>query len=138
MIKDLMYIELKSGYSDDGPAWIGYVKTSKTRKTVYFNDHAFQKLVGGCSNYVDIENGDEYWISGLKKRESNRHWAGRGKIAIDRRAIKKYLELIGEKELPMNLFEIVDIEDRFPIERINQLSNAKPERSNLVRSTSKT
>lgn len=49
-----------------------------------------------------------------------------------------YLELIGEKELPMNLFEIVDIEDRFPIERINQLSNAKPERSNLVRSTSKT
>ena len=24
MIKDLMYIELKTGYSDDGPAWIGY------------------------------------------------------------------------------------------------------------------
>ena len=138
MIHDLMYIELKTGYSDDGPAWIGYVKTSKSKKTIYFNDHAFQKLVGGCSNYVDIENGDEYWISGLKKRESYRHWAGRGKIAIDRRAIKKYLELIGEKELPMNLFEIVDIEDRFPIERINQLSNAKPERSNLVRSTSKT
>ena len=138
MIHDLMYIELKTGYSDDGPAWIGYVKTSKSKKTIYFNDHGFQKLVGGCSNYVDIENGDEYWISGLKKRESNRHWAGRGKIAIDRRAIKKYLELIGEKELPMNLFEIVDIEDRFPIERINQLSNAKPERSNLVRSTSKT
>ena len=138
MIHDLMYIELKTGYSDDVPAWIGYVKTSKSKKTIYFNDHAFQKLVGGCSNYVDIENGDEYWISGLKKRESNRHWAGRGKIAIDRRAIKKYLELIGEKELPMNLFEIVDIEDRFPIERINQLSNAKPERSNLVRSTSKT
>ena len=53
MIKDLMYIELKSGYSDDGPAWIGYVKTSKTRKTVYFNDHAFQKAIGGGSNYID-------------------------------------------------------------------------------------
>ena len=138
MIHDLMYIELKTGYSDDGPAWIGYVKTSKSKKTFYFIDHAFLKLVGGCSNYVYLENGDEYWISGLKKWECNRHWAGRGKIAIDRRAIKKYLELIGEKELPMNLFEIVDIEDRFPIERINQLSNAKPEGSNLVRSTSKT
>ena len=68
MIKDLMYIELKTGYSDDGPAWIGYVKTSKTKKTIYFNDHAFQKYNGGYSNYVDIENGDEYWISGLKKR----------------------------------------------------------------------
>ena len=75
MIKDLMYIELKTGHSDDGPAWIGYVKTSKTKKTIYFNDHAFQKYNGGYSNYVDIENGDEYWISGLKKRESNRHWA---------------------------------------------------------------
>ena len=64
MIKDLMYIELKTGYSDDGPAWIGYVKTSKTKKTIYFNDCAFQKYNGGCSNYVDIETGDEYWISG--------------------------------------------------------------------------
>ena len=49
MIKDLMYIELKTGYSDDGPAWIGYVKTSKTKKTIYFNDHAFQKYNGGYS-----------------------------------------------------------------------------------------
>ena len=36
MIKDLMYIELKAGYSDDGPAWIGYVKTSKTKKTIIY------------------------------------------------------------------------------------------------------
>lgn len=43
MAHDLMYIELKTGYSDDGPAWIGYVKASKSRKTLYFNDHAFQK-----------------------------------------------------------------------------------------------
>lgn len=127
MIKILMYIELKTGYSDDGPAWIGYVRTLKSKKTVYFNDHAFQKSIGGYSNYIDIENGDEYWISGLKKRESNRHWAGHGKIAIDRRAVSEYLELIGEKELPMNLFEIVDIEDNFPIERIKQLLNEKIE-----------
>ena len=30
MINNLMYIELKMGYSDDGPAWIGYV--SKLQK----------------------------------------------------------------------------------------------------------
>lgn len=70
MIKDLMYIELKSGYSDDGPAWIGYVKTSKTGKTIYFNDHAFQKAIGGSSNYIDVENGDRYWITGLKKEKA--------------------------------------------------------------------
>ena len=107
MIKDLMYIELKTGYSDDGPAWIGYVKTSKTKKTIYFNNHAFQKYNGNYANYIDIENGDEYWISGLKKKESNRHWAGHGKIMIDRRAVNEYLTLIDEKELPLNLFEII-------------------------------
>ena len=125
MIRDLMYIELKTGYSDDGPAWIGYVKTSKTKKTIYFNDHAFQKCLGNYANYVDIENGDEYWISGLKKNESNRHWAGHGKIRIDRRAVPEYLEWIGEKELPSNLFDVVDMEDRFPVERVNALLNEK-------------
>ena len=78
MINNLMYIELKTGYSDDGPAWIGYVKTSKSKKTIYFNDHAFQKNIGNYANYIDIENGDKYWLSGLKKEESNRHWAGHG------------------------------------------------------------
>ena len=68
MINNLMYIELKTGYSDDGPAWIGYVKTSKSKKTIYFNDHAFQKNIGNYANYIDIENGDEYWISGLKRK----------------------------------------------------------------------
>lgn len=125
MIQDLMYIELKTGYSDDGPAWIGYVKTSKTKKTIYFNDHAFQKYNSNYANYIDIENGDEYWISGLKKKESNRHWAGHGKILIDRRAVDEYLTLIDEKELPPNLFGIIDIEDRFPVERIKKLLNDK-------------
>ena len=120
MIHDLMYIELKTGYSDDGPAWIGYVKTSKSKKTIYFNNHAFQKYNGNYSNYIDIENGDEYWISGLKKKESNRHWDGHGKIMIDCRAVKEYLSLIGEKALPLNLFEVTDIEDKFPIERVNR------------------
>lgn len=125
MINNLMYIELKTGYSDDGPAWIGYVRTSKSKKTVYFNDCAFQKKIGNYSNYIDIENGDEYWISGIKKAESNRHWAGHGKIKIDRRAVTEYLSLIGEEKLPLNLFELVDIEDKFPVQRVNEFLNGK-------------
>jgi len=35
MINNLMYIELKTGYSDDDPAWIGYVKTSKSRIKIF-------------------------------------------------------------------------------------------------------
>ena len=93
-------------------------KNIKKQKTIYFNDHAFQKSIGGYSNYIDIENGDEYWISGLKKRENNQHWAGHGKILIDHRAVREYLELKCKKELPMNLFDIIDIEDKFPIDRL--------------------
>ena len=125
MINNLMYIELKTGYSDDGPAWIGYVRTSKSKKTVYLHDRAFQKKIGNYSNYIDIENGDEHWISGIKKAESNRHWAGHGKIKIDRRAVTEYLSLIGEEKLPLNLFELVDIEDKFPVQRVNEFLNGK-------------
>ena len=46
-------------------------------------------------------------------------------IMIDRRAVNEYLTLIGEKELPLNFFEIIDIEDRFPVERVNKLLNGK-------------
>lgn len=124
MIHSFMYIELKTGYSDDGPAWIGYVKTSKSKKTIYFNGHAFQKAVGIDGNYIDIENGDEYWISGVKKKGSNRHWAGNGTIMIDQRAVEEYLALIGEKELPIN-FEIIEIKDNDSTERIHRLLNQK-------------
>ena len=74
---------------------------------------------------MDIENGEEYWISGLKKKKSNRHWDGHGKIMIDSRAVDDYLDLIGEKELPLNLFEVIDVEDVFPVERVNKLLNSK-------------
>lgn len=128
MIRELMYIELKTGYCDNGPAWIGFVMTSKTKKTIYFNDHAFQKYNGGNSNYYDIESMEDYWISGVKKRESNRHWAGSGKIMIDSRAVEQFLELIGEDTLPKKLFDIVTIEDKFPVERVKTLLNTKIER----------
>ena len=45
--------------------------------------------------------------------------------SIDRSAVNEYLSLIGERELPLNLFEVVDIEDRFSVERVKELLNEK-------------
>ncbi len=118
-----MYIELKSGYADDGPAWIGYVMTSKSKMTVYFNDHAFQKFRGEYANYYDLETRENYWISGVKKQGSNRHWAGHGKIMIDYRAVNEHLALTGETVLSKTEFDVINMEDRFPVERIRQLLN---------------
>lgn len=122
---NLMYIELKSGYHDNGPAWIGYVKASKSGQTLYWNDHAFQKCTGVGANYVDIETGEEYWISGVKKRGTNRHWAGSGMIQIDRRAVDEYLALTGQAQLSRSAFALVDITDSFPVQRVQAMLNEK-------------
>lgn len=51
---------------------------------------------------------------------------------IDHKAVNEYLTLIGEKELPLNLFEVIELEDRFPVERVNELLNEKEDRIGLV------
>lgn len=107
MKTELKYIELKSGYSDDGPAWIGRVEFSKTGKTVYFNGHAFRgNGHGGCTN---IETREIYWITGIKKDGQNRHWAGKGKIMIDKAVVEEYLKIIGKNNLDLKKFEIVEL-----------------------------
>lgn len=124
---DIKYIELKTGYNDDGPAWIGKVKISRSGNTIYFNDHAFQKHRGISGNFIDIESGDEYWISGVKKNGEDRHWVGNGKIVIDSQIVPEYLSIVGDKELNKNKFIVKTIEDVFPIERINLLLNTLEE-----------
>jgi len=105
----LMYIELKTGYNDSGPAWIGYVKTSQSGRTVYFNGKAFKRGGRGCGgNHYDLETGERYWISGVKKRGTNRHRAGSGKITIEAAAVDEYLRLIDAHELDATRFVVSD------------------------------
>lgn len=105
----LKYIELKSGFSHSGEAWIGLATLSKSGKTLYFNDKALKKGAGIISNYWDLETGDEYWVSNVKKNGQDRHWAGGGKVMIARDAIEIYLAEIRRTELDKKAFEIVDI-----------------------------
>lgn len=106
-----MYIEHKTDQSDRGQAWIGKVEFSKTGQMVYFNGKSFKRLkTGGISgNHYDLESGDEYWISGVKKNGQDRHWAGGGRIMIDRNIIEEYLNLVDFDILDENNFELVDI-----------------------------
>ncbi len=94
----IMYIELKSRYHDNGPAWIGRVSFSKTGKTIYYRGKAFRRMTGGgiSGNYLDVETREEYWISGVKKNRQDRHLAGSGKVEIDEDAKEEYLQIIGE------------------------------------------
>lgn len=106
----ILYVEHKSGYSDDGPAWIGKGTYSKSGRTIYFNGQAFQSMKGagiGASHY-DLDTAEEYWISGIKKNEENRHWAGSGKVMIDSSVVDEYLEAIQKSELNKSQYEIIE------------------------------
>ncbi|WP_348678526.1 hypothetical protein [Flavobacterium coralii] len=128
MQPQLKYVELKSGYSDNGPAWIGYVQLSKSGKTVYFDGKALQSLKGSgtAGNYFDIETGDEYWISGVKKDLTDRHWAGGGKVLVDKEALQDYLNQISRDTLPKS-YELTKLTNEIPKQKIYELENTQYE-----------
>ncbi|PCH65839.1 MAG: hypothetical protein COC12_14045 [Rhodobacteraceae bacterium] len=105
MKNKLVYVELKSGGGNCRLAWIGIAGASKTGATIYSNAKAFKSLKGSGieGNYFDIESGEEYWISGIKKNNQDRHWVGGGDILIDQSAIKLYLKETGFASLPSNM-----------------------------------
>ena len=112
MKPELKYIELKSGFGDSGPAWIGIAEFSKSGRTVYFNGMALKNtnamgIEGG--NHYDIETGEEYWVSGIKKNGTDRHWAGGGKIWIDENVVDEYLSQVNFNSLDKNRFELTQI-----------------------------
>ena len=95
----LMYIELKTGHNGDGPARIGRVTFSKSGRSVYYRGKRFARIRGGgaAGNYYEVESGDEYWISGVKRDGTDRHWAGSGPVDIDADARAGYERLRSAK-----------------------------------------
>ncbi|WP_404985770.1 hypothetical protein ACI513_01045 [Chryseobacterium sp. M5] len=127
MKSEIKYIELKTGYNDNGPAWIGLVSFSKTGRTIYFNGKAFQSLNGNgiSGNYYEIESGDEYWISGVKKNQNDRHIFGSGKINIESKVLAEYLKIINQKSLKERDYTILDLDNEIPLIQINQIENLR-------------
>ena len=127
--KDLIlkFIELKSGYGGNGPAWIAFVQISKTGQTVYFNGRSLKKLrYGGISgNYADRESGEEFWISNPKKDGTDRHKYGGGTIFVQSTAVQKYLKVLNRTELDKSKYEIVEIEDPPFDEKHHSAENSK-------------
>lgn len=128
-MKTLRYIELKSGHSDNGPAWIGYVTSSKTGRTLYFDGRGLMKLKGQRraemgGNYVDMETGESFWISGVKKNGEDRHWAGSGKVLVEAVAVPEYLQTVGAKVLDKSRHEVTNSIRQTDIARLTELANA--------------
>lgn len=84
MASRIMYIESKAnGLS--GPARIGRVTFSKSRRTIRYGNQTFRRLPGGGykANHYDVATGEEYWISGPKKAGGDRLYGERVPIEVD-------------------------------------------------------
>jgi hypothetical protein len=126
MKSKLVYVELKTGFSDKGPAWIGMAHFSRTGESVYFN--GLKLLKGGRrseGNYLEWFTLQSYWVSGVKKNAADRHWAGGGKIQIDKSVVEEYLNIIKLTKLPSNQFEIVELDNNPRIQDFHALENQK-------------
>jgi hypothetical protein len=89
----IKYIEHKPAeHTDRGMAWIARVWPSSSGRTLYFNDMALKRYSGSDCNHYDLVTGEKYWVSGVKKRGSNRHWAGGGPIRIEQSLVEWYEE----------------------------------------------
>ena len=89
----IMYIERKVG-DVSGAARIGRVTFSKTGATFRYRGRTFRSLKGAGfkSNYVDVESGEEYWISRCKTAGGDRLYSGT--IVIDDDVREEYWRAI--------------------------------------------
>ena len=56
-----------------------------------------------------METHDVYWVSGIKKNGQDRHWAGKGKIMIEKNIVEEYLKLVDFNFLDPKKYELVDV-----------------------------
>ena len=91
--KRLMYVENKSGTIDGADARIGWVTFSKTGSTVYYRGRELTKHQGIRVNFRDVATGEEFWVSGVKARGTNAHYAHRVSVEIDEDAADVYREI---------------------------------------------
>jgi len=92
----IMYIESKSE-GLEGPAVIGRIYFSKSKKTLYYKGLKFQSLkgTGFKANYFETESGEHFWISGPRKDKNDRLYGGNAGVEIDNEVLDEYLALVG-------------------------------------------
>ena len=120
----LKYLELKSGYSGNGPAWIGRVSFSKSKSTIYFDGRALKKISGqGISaNYFDNVSTEEFWVSGVKKNGKDR-LDSNASIMIMEDAVAEYLAFGNLTTLDSSRYKITQQTRQIDIAKFVEIEN---------------
>src|SRR5256885_1002633 len=83
-----------------------------------------QRRGTGGGNYVDMETGESFWISGVKKNGEDRHWAGSGNVLVEAAAVAEYLKTIKAKALDASRYEVTNSIRQTDVKRLSRLANA--------------
>ena len=83
-----------------------------------------QRRAESGGNYVDMETGESFWVSGVKKNGQDRHWAGSGKVLVEAAALADYLKVIGAKALDKSRCEVTDAIRQTDIKKLSKLTNS--------------
>ena len=75
-------------------------------------------------NYIDMETGESFWVSGVKMNGEDRHWAGSGKVLIEAAAVAEYLAAIEAKTLDTSRCDVTNSVRQTDIARLSRLANA--------------
>jgi hypothetical protein len=80
----ILYIERKAG-ALTGDARIGRVTFNNTGRTIFYCEQVFRRIVGGGfkSNYLEEATGEDYWISGPKRRGGDRMYGSVLPVPVD-------------------------------------------------------
>ncbi|WP_410565985.1 hypothetical protein [Amycolatopsis sp. cmx-4-61] len=91
MPRRIMYLQLKTGYDTDrGPSWIAWVRFTKTWRTAYVHGRTLRRWPGRYdANFVDVETGEEFWLSGPKRDRSDGRYSN-ARPVVERDAATPY------------------------------------------------
>lgn len=99
-----MYVQLKTGYNTDrGPAWITRLRFSRSWRTAHFRGRTLERVTGLAANFdanfYDIDNGEEFWISGPKRDRTDARYS-RQQPEVDQDVLAEYEAFLNGAPLP--------------------------------------
>jgi len=96
-----MYVQLKTGYDvDRGPKWIALLSFSKSWATAEYRGRTLRRFSRGWdANFYDVDNGDEYWISGPKRDRSDGRYSNE-QPEVDEEVRAEYEAFLNGAPLP--------------------------------------
>ncbi len=102
-MRRIMYIENKRG-GLNGDGRIGWVELSKSGRTFIYGGRQLLKTKSGYKyNCIDLETGDEYWVSGPHRDGADKLYGG--VVQIDEDARVEYWTRIRERPSSVELTE---------------------------------